>query len=205
MRPVQEWLGPGSRKTEIAQVAEIARPLKTELAAKARIAQPTEDKMFINVACGTKSSTLLEQVRQELEARGIISAMTKGPLVMKTVGKTKGAEPDSITIPMALQGGSTYAFLHRVIDKAYERLRDKHPDMDLRLGGDRDQPHFAHNTWRRMEATAAEAALQAEKCTTSDVDMQELGWNLRKYAKMMRLHYAERGARACRAGMSENI
>ena len=28
---------------------------------------------------------------------------------------------------------------------------------------------------------------------------------IRKYAKTMRLHYAERGARACRARMSENI
>ena len=123
---------------------------------------------------------------------------------MKTVGKTKGAEADSVWIPMPLQTGSTYDFLHRVTDKAYASLKEKYPAMDLRLGGEREEPHFAHNSWRRMAASAAEAARQAKRCEKEDVKLH-FGWNLRKHSKQMRLHYAERGARACRARMTELI
>ena len=108
--------------------------------------------MFLNVACGPKASQDLKTARAELSAIGVSTLVVKGPLIMKTVGKTKGAEADSVWIPMPLQTGSTYDFLHRVTDKAYTSLKEKYPAMDLRLGGEREEPHFAHNSWRRMAA-----------------------------------------------------
>ena len=52
-----------------------------------------------------------------------------------------------------MQVASTYAFLHRVLDKAYENLKERDPEFHMKLGGDRDEPHFAHNSWRRLAAT----------------------------------------------------
>ena len=94
--------------------------------------------------------------------------------------------------------------MHRVIDKAYVALKERDPEFSMRLGGDRDEPVFAHNTWRRLAATAAEAHLQARKCSEEAVELH-MGWNLKKHSKEMRLHYAERGARASRARMTEMI
>jgi hypothetical protein len=111
---------------------------------------------------------------------------------------------DSVRYPQPLQVSSTYPFLHRTIDAAYERLRRKDPEFEMRLGGDREDPHFAHNTWRRLAASTAQAAYTAKRCSKEDVDLH-MGWNLRKHAKEMRLHYADRGARACRARMTEMI
>ena len=56
----------------------------------------------------------------------------------------------------------------------------------MRLGGDREKPQFAHNTWRRLAATAAQASLTAKRCDKEDVKLQ-MGWQLRKHAKEMRL------------------
>ena len=78
------------------------------------------------------------------------------------------------------------------------------PEFEMRLGGDRETPHFAHNTWRRLAATASQASLTAKRCDKEDVELQ-MGWQMKKHSKEMRLHYAERGARACRARMTEMI
>ena len=83
-------------------------------------------------------------------------------------------------------------------------MKAKDPELAMRLGGDRDEPSFAHNSWRRLAASAAQAHLQAKKCSKEDVELH-MGWALRKHAKEMRLHYAERGARASRAKMTEMI
>ena len=57
----------------------------------------------------------------------------------------------------------------------------------------------------RLRAGAEiQASLTAKRCEKEDVELQ-MGWQLRKHAKEMRLHYAERGARACRARMTEMI
>ena len=106
-------------------------------------------------------------------------------------------------IPQALQVASTYAFLHRSIDAAYARLKNQNPDFEMRLGGDRENPHFAQHM-AQAAATAAQASLTAKRCEKEDVELQ-MGWQLRKHAKEMRLHYAGRGARACRARMTEMI
>ena len=95
--------------------------------------------------------------------------------------------------------------MHRVIDKAYVALKNRDSELSkMRLGGDREEPEFAHNTWRRLAATAAEAHLQARRCTEEAVELH-MGWNLKKHSKEMRLHYAEREARASRARMTEMI
>ena len=180
------------------------KELASELADKARIKEPDPEKMFINVLGGRKGDSKLEVARSELSELGITTELTKGPLVMKTKGKTKGAGQDSVWYPQPLQVSSTYAFLHRSIDAAYARLKSRDPEFEMRLGGEREKPHFAHNTWRRLAATAAQASLTAKRCEKEDVELQ-MGWQFRKHAKEMRLHYAERGARACRARMTEMI
>ena len=112
-------------------------------------------------------------------------------MIFKTKGKSKGARQDSVWYPQPLQVSSTYTFLHRSIDAAYVRLKRQDPDFEMRLGGLREKPQFAHNTWRRLAATAAQASLTAKRCDKEDVELH-MGWQLRKHAKEMRLHYAER-------------
>ena len=204
MERLRAWLGTGARASTVAQVTEVRKELASELADKARVKEPDAEKMFINVLGGKKSDARLEVARGELLELGIVTEITKGPLVFKTKGKTKGGVQDSRWYPQPLQVASTYAFLHRSIDAAYARLKDRDPEFEMRLGGDRETPHFAHNTWRRLAATAAQASLTAKRCEKEDVELQ-MGWQLRKHAKEMRLHYAERGARACRARMTEMI
>ena len=145
------------------------------------------------------------RARDELRALGISTVLTQGPLVYKTRGKTKGAvTKDSMWYPQPMQVSSTYAFLHKATDAAYAKLKKMDPEFAMRLGGDREDPHFAHNSWRRLAASTAQAALTAQKCSKEDVELH-MGWQLRKHAQEMRLHYAERGARACRARMTEMI
>ena len=148
--------------------------------------------------------TELAIARGELEDLGIEAEITKGPLIFKTRGKTKGTTKDSVWYPQPLQVSSTYAFLHRVIDAAYGELKQEDAEFSMRLGGDREEPHFAHNSLRRLAATKAQAHLQAKLCSKEDVELH-MGWALRKHAKERRLHYAERGARASRARMTEMI
>ena len=207
MDALRRWLGPGDGATSIAQVRRVAAALKTELAEKARITKPEVEKMFLNVIGGSRADEALDAAQAELLRAGIESTITRGPLIMKTKGKTQGnarGGKDSIWIPQPLQSGSTYDFLHRVMDAAYVKLKEDDPDYDMRLGGDRKDPRFAHNSWRRLAATTAEAAKLAKKVSKEDVELQ-FGWQLRKHAKQMRLHYAERGARAMRARMTEMI
>ena len=90
------------------------------------------------------------------------------------------------------------------VDAAHAKLKKMDLEFAMRLGGNREDPHFAHNSWRRLAASTAQAALTAQKCSKEDVELH-MGWQLRKHAKEMRLHYAERGARACRARMTEMI
>ena len=204
MEKLRAWLGTGVRASTVARVTEVRKELASELTDKARIKEPDVEKMFINVLGGPKGDSSLEVARGELRELGIMTELTKGPLIFKTKGKSKGGGQDSKWYPQPLQVSSTYAFLHRSIDAAYARLKSRDPEFEMRLGGDRDTPHFAHNTWRRLAATAAQASLTAKRCDKEDVELQ-MGWQLRKHAKEMRLHYAERGARACRARMTEMI
>ena len=85
---------------------------------------------------------------------------------------------------------------------AYENMKKKHPESDMNMGGDREDPQIAHNSWRRMAATAAQARLQKKECSKEDIELH-FGWKLKKHATTMRLHYAERRARASRSRMTE--
>ena len=78
----------------------------------------------------------MEQACKELAPLGEETTITKGPLIMKTRGKMKGAAKDSIWYPHSLQVASKYAFLHQILDAAYTRLLKDDPDFSMRLGGD---------------------------------------------------------------------
>ena len=204
MDRIRAWLGTGAAATSVERVSRVSTALLCELADKARAREPVASKMFMNVLGGAKADPELARARSELRELGIETELTKAPLIFKTRGKTRGSVKDSVWYPQPLQVSSTYSFLHRTIDAAYVALRDRDPEFAMRLGGDREEPEFAHNTWRRLAATAAEEHLQAKRCTPEAVELH-MGWNLKKHAKEMRLHYAERGARASRARMTEMI
>ena len=57
--------------------------------------EPDAEKMFINVLGGKKGDPSLEVARGELKELGIATELTKGPLVCRTKGKTKGGGQDS--------------------------------------------------------------------------------------------------------------
>ena len=181
-----------------------SRALAAELTRKARVKEPKGDAMFLNVAHGAKDGLTLARAKAELIELGLPCTVTPGPLLMKTVGKTGGAENDSLWIAMPILPTSTYAFLHKTIDIAYERIRSRGGGQDMALGGERSVPHFAHGTWRRMADTAAQAAFARGECTAEDIDLH-FGWKLKKYQKTMRLHYAGRGARCSRARLTQWI
>ena len=204
MDRIRAWLGNGDAATSVERVSRVSTALLSELADKARVREPVAAKMFMNVLGGAKADPELARARHELRDLGIETELTKAPLIFKTRGKTRGAVKDSVWYPQPMQVSSTYSFLHRTIDAAYESLRDRDPEFSMRLGGDREEPEFAHNTWRRLAATAAEEHLQAGRCKAEAVELH-MGWNLKKHSKEMRLHYAERGARAARARMTEMI
>ena len=177
-----------------------------------KITQPKAASMFLNVAYGEESSARLLDARRELLEMQIPATIVPGPLIMRTLGTNKASKSngeedegkDSVWIPMPLQLGSSYHLLHRAIDLAYERLVARGGGMEISLGGARSVPHFAHNTWRRMADTAAQAYCARGGCQPEDVDLH-MGWQLKKHTKKMRLHYANRGQRAARARITEYI
>eukprot|EP00964_Phaeocystis_antarctica_P022243 scaffold12338_cov21-Phaeocystis_antarctica.AAC.1 len=116
MEKIRAWLGTGPRASSVAQVTEVRKELASELGEKARIKEPEVEKMFLNVLGMKKGDPMMEVARGELKALGITTELTKGPLIFKTKGKSKGAGGDSVWIPQALQATSTYPFLHRSID-----------------------------------------------------------------------------------------
>ena len=123
MEKIRAWLGTGTRSSAVAQVKEVRKELASELADKARIKEPDPEKMFINELGGRKGDVSLETARRELRELGIVTELTRGPLIFKTKGKSKGARQDSVWYPQPLQVSSTYTFLHRSIDAAYVRLK----------------------------------------------------------------------------------
>ena len=67
------------------------------------IKEPDPEKMFINVLGGRKGDAKLEMARGELRELRIATEMTKGPLIFKTKGRSKGACQDSVWYPQPLQ------------------------------------------------------------------------------------------------------
>jgi len=203
MAKLRTWF----KASESGQVRGLADLLSVELARFERVTDPKEEKMFLNVSGGPHNGPAQARAMRELRGLGFACEFTPGPLMLKTMGKTKkvkgSAEPqDSRLLPMPLLGASTYAFLHRAIGAAYKKLKEKGGEMSL--GADRTVPHFAHNSWRRMADTAAQACLARGECEPEDIELH-FGWNLKKHEKVMRLHYASRGARASRARITEMI
>ena len=95
---------------------------------------------------------------------------------------------------------STYGVMQKATRQAYEKLAAGDDDPEMVLGKGRDKPKFGHHSWRRLADTAATETLARGGCTATDVDLH-FGWKLKKYAKTMQLHYANRGKRTARAKM----
>ena len=121
---------------------------------------------------------------------------------MKTGGKSGNG--DSVILPMPILSKSTYAFMHKITDRAFRMITQDGGDQDLILGKGRDTPHFAHHSWRRLADTVAEAKLARKECSEIDIELH-FGWRLAKHKKKMRLHYSNRGARTARARLTEDI
>ena len=133
--------------------------------------------------------------------------ITKGPLVFKTQRQDEGRPPeDSVVVPAAAAG-----VLHlrvaciEAIDAAYASAQGAGPGLRdaprRRPGGAPLRPQHLAPLGRDGRAGGVSRRSGASK---EDVDLH-MGWQLRKHAKEMRLHYADRGARACRARMTEMI
>ena len=202
MNKIRRWFN----ESRNGQVKAHAQALSIELSRLARIKDPAQKKMFLNVAGGPHDGPGIARAMKELEELGVSRVLTPGPLMMKTVGKEKKVTglSDSRLIPMPLLSGSTYQFLHRATDAAYASMIASNPEYRINPGSGREEPHFAHNTWRRMAAVAAQASLARKECTTEDIDLQ-FGWKLKELSRTMRLHYSNRGARASRARITEWI
>ena len=52
-----------------------------------------------------------------------------------------------------------------------KRIAERGDGMGMTLGGKREKPHFAHNTWRHMAAAEAEAAYARGECTAEEIDL----------------------------------
>ena len=72
------------------------------------------------------------------------------------------------------------------------------------LGKGRNCPTFGHHSWRRLADTVATETLTRGECSAEDIDLH-FGWKLKKYAKKMQLHYANRGKRTARAKLMEQM
>lgn len=202
MNKIRSWFN----SSQAGQVRQKAQALSIELNRLARIKDPKQKGMFLNVAGGPKDGPGIARAMSELKEMGVGCVLTPGPLMMKTVGKELKVTglTDSRLLPMPLLAGSTYQFLHRATDAAYAKLQAKDPEYRINAGSGREQPHFAHNTWRRMADSAAQATFARKECSKEDVDLQ-FGWKLKELSRTMRLHYADRGARASRARITEWI
>ena len=203
MALVRGWL----ETTRIATVSTVRNQLNAELRRLCEGKNPKEAQMFLNVVGGALAGPELAAATAELGALGVPFAVTKGPLLMKTCGVQRGTrvdgKPVSLLLPMPILVGSTYAFLNRCLDRAYDEMSAVGP-VDVQLGGDRDAPDWGHYTWRRLAASSAQACYARGECKEEDVDLY-MGWRLAKWAKQMRLHYSDRGLRTSRAHLTESI
>ena len=145
------------------------------------------------------------RARDELAALGVKASEVLGPLLRKSAGTvTVDGVKRSLVMAMPLLVSSTYDFVGRVTKRAYEEMRGEGGDPELVVGKGHEAPRFAHHSWRRLADTVAEEAFARGECSEQDINLH-FGWQLKKYKKKMRLHYADRGARTARARLMEGM
>jgi len=193
-------------RSSVRQVRAKCSALQSEMHRLLSSKDPSENKMFLNVAGGPAGSEDLMTAIRELAEKGITATEMEGPLLMKTQGKldSEMGRGGSLVLPMPILVGSTYSFMQKVTLEAYEALAESGGDPDMVMGKGRDAPKFGHHSWRRLADTVANETLARGECSEADVDLH-FGWKLKKYAKVMRLHYANRGKRAARAKLMQRM
>jgi len=196
-----------TKTTKVDKVRAMGKALVANIHLIERTTDPMASKMFMNlyggsVREGSDGAADVAVLMAELAAIGVKSTVALGPLLMKTGGKS--GTGDSVILPMPILSKSTYAFMHKITDRAFRMITQDGGDQDLILGKGRDTPHFAHHSWRRLADTVAEAKLARKECSEIDIELH-FGWRLAKHKKKMRLHYSNRGARTARARLTEDI
>ena len=140
---------------------------------------------------------------KELAEAGLQSTIVLGPLLLKTNGKETAEQGgQSIVLPMPILVTSTYTVMQKATSQAYKKLADGGDDPEMVLGKGRKKSKIGHHSWRRLADTVATETLARGGCTETDIDLH-FGWKLKRYARKMQLHYADRGKRTARAKMME--
>ena len=93
--------------------------------------------------------------------------------------------------------------MQKASSQDYKKLAEGGDDPEMVLGKGRKKPiKIGHHSWRRLASTVAAETLARGECTETDIN-PHFGWMLKKYAKKMQLHYADRGKRTARAKLME--
>ena len=94
--------------------------------------------------------------------------------------------------------------MQKATSQAYKKLADGGDDPEMVLGKGRKKPKIGHHSWRRLASTVAAETLARGDCTETDINLH-FRWKLKKYAKKMQLHDADRGKRTARAKIMEIV
>ena len=194
------------RTSRCPQIQQKAPALESEVQRLLNANDPTDSKMFLNLVGGPRNSPEIARAIRELKEEGVNATVALGPLFMKTCGKDTGemGRGGSAVLPMPLLVKSTYEIMNKATILAYNRLAANNDDPDMVLGKGRNCPKFGHHSWRRLADTVATETLTRGECSAEDIDLH-FGWKLKKYAKKMQLHYANRGKRTARAKLMEQM
>ena len=105
---------------------------------------------------------------------------------------------------MPIQPGSTYGALHDICDAAHARAHtESDPDPELDLRG-REEPSFAHHSWRRAADTFARETMAQTGALEADIDIV-FGWQEAFYSQKMQRHYESTFDRIKRAAVTSLI
>ena len=206
LQRLEHWL----RTSKVVSYSH-GQALSGEITRLMSASDPSENKMFLNVVGGASQSWEIGTAMEELSAAGVRAQVSLGPLLLKTRGKASDTGEDglkgvgrggSLVLPMPILVKSTYDVMQRATKQAYDELMEKGDDPEIVLGKGRDDPKFGHHSWRRLADSVATETLARGECTETDIDLH-FGWKLKKYAKKMQLHYANRGKRTARAKLMQ--
>ena len=146
----------------------------------------SEDKKYINVACGSSLDADLERIRIELENFGYVASLIPGPLLLSTTG---GRYSKITTMPLSINStqAPTKELLTRAHQEANKDTNDPDPDLDL---GQSDEPKWSTHSLRRLADSVARRYRELMGVLESQIDIY-FGWQERVLRKAMQVHYEQ--------------